>query len=286
MQRQRRAEVALQSLVDATHAAAAAAGEDEGGEDVPELLIPLDVVVGAAVQDHERRSSGQLPGIDRGDGFINRMKEAYPDIEIIGYIGGYKGLLQVVMVMGLAFSALTLAFNQDWRAWINWFLGATLIYSALMVPRLDVHVTDRVNPGLAPATVDNVPIGLAAMASFTSQVSDYLTRTAETVFIPLCVGGGVRGVADVDRLLRTGADILLLDEISEGLAPVIVQALARMIRALKAQGFTIVMVEQNFRFAAPLADRFYVMEHGQIIEGFAASELQAKMPMLHEYLGV
>ena len=78
----------------------------------------------------------------------------------------------------------------------------------------------------------------------------------------------------------------MLDEISEGLAPVIVQALARMIRALKAKGFTIIMVEQNFRFAAPLADRFYVMEHGKIVEGFAAPELTSKMAMLNEYLGV
>ncbi|MCC6479007.1 MAG: conjugal transfer protein TraG N-terminal domain-containing protein [Sphingomonadaceae bacterium] len=96
--------------------------------------------------------------------------------------GGYKSLLQVVMVMGLAFSALTLAFNQDWRAWINWFLGATLMYSCLMVPRLDVQVTDRLNPGLAPSQVSNVPLGLALMASFTSQIGDYLTGSAEVVF--------------------------------------------------------------------------------------------------------
>ena len=96
--------------------------------------------------------------------------------------GGYKSLLQVVMVMGLALSAITLAFNQDWRAWINWFLGATLMYTCLMVPRTDVHITDRLNPGLAPANVSNVPIGLALMASFTSQVGDYLTGSAEVVF--------------------------------------------------------------------------------------------------------
>ncbi len=96
--------------------------------------------------------------------------------------GGYKSLLQVVMVMGLALSALTLAFNQDWRAWINWFLGASLMYSCLMVPRIDVHVTDRLNPSLAPANVSNVPLGLALMASFTSQVGDYLTGSAEVVF--------------------------------------------------------------------------------------------------------
>ncbi|PUE06336.1 ABC transporter ATP-binding protein [Limnohabitans sp. T6-5] len=100
------------------------------------------------------------------------------------------------------------------------------------------------------------------------------------------LSGGEQQMLAVGRILRTGAKLLLLDEISEGLAPVIVQALARMILSLKAKGFTIIMVEQNFRFAAPLADRFYVMEHGRIIEGFAASELQAKMSMLHEYLGV
>ena len=100
------------------------------------------------------------------------------------------------------------------------------------------------------------------------------------------LSGGEQQMLAVGRILRTGAKMLLLDEISEGLAPVIVQALARMILALKAKGFTIIMVEQNFRFAAPLADRFYVMEHGRIVEGFAAAELSAKMGMLSEYLGV
>lgn len=100
------------------------------------------------------------------------------------------------------------------------------------------------------------------------------------------LSGGEQQMLAVGRILRTGAKILLLDEISEGLAPVIVQALARMITTLKAKGYTIVMVEQNFRFAAPLADRFYVMEHGQIVETFASSELEAKMPVLNELLGV
>jgi len=90
----------------------------------------------------------------------------------------------------------------------------------------------------------------------------------------------------VARILRTGAQLLLLDEISEGLAPVVVQALARTIRMLREKGLTIVMVEQNFRFAAPLADRFYVMEHGRIIEGFAAAELPSKAGFLHQVLGV
>ncbi len=100
------------------------------------------------------------------------------------------------------------------------------------------------------------------------------------------LSGGEQQMLAVGRILRTGARFLLLDEISEGLAPVIVQALARMIRSLKAKGYTIIMVEQNFRFAAPLADRFYVMEHGQIVEGFTSVELPHKMGMLNEYLGV
>ncbi|CAN7207005.1 MULTISPECIES: ABC transporter ATP-binding protein [unclassified Variovorax] len=100
------------------------------------------------------------------------------------------------------------------------------------------------------------------------------------------LSGGEQQMLAVARILRTGAKLLLLDEISEGLAPVIVQALARMIHMLRGKGYTVVMVEQNFRFAAPLADRFYVMEHGRIVEKFGAAELEAKMPVLHELLGV
>jgi branched-chain amino acid transport system ATP-binding protein len=100
------------------------------------------------------------------------------------------------------------------------------------------------------------------------------------------LSGGEQQMLAMARILRTGAQLLLLDEITEGLAPVIVQALGRVIGQLKQRGYTIVLVEQNFRFAAPLADRHYVMEHGKIAVSFPAAELQGRMDMLHEYLGV
>ena len=100
------------------------------------------------------------------------------------------------------------------------------------------------------------------------------------------LSGGEQQMLAVARILRTGARLLLLDEISEGLAPVIVEKLAAMVQMLRGKGYTIVMVEQNFRFAAPLADRFLVVEDGQVIQTFAQSELPARMELLHEYLGV
>ena len=100
------------------------------------------------------------------------------------------------------------------------------------------------------------------------------------------LSGGEQQMLSVARILRTGANLLLLDEISEGLAPVIVQALGRAIRMLRDKGFTTVMVEQNFRFAAPLADRFYIIEHGRVVETFAAAELEAKSETLKTFLGV
>jgi branched-chain amino acid transport system ATP-binding protein len=100
------------------------------------------------------------------------------------------------------------------------------------------------------------------------------------------LSGGEQQMLAIARILRTGARFLMLDEPTEGLAPVIIQQIGKTIAKLKEQGFTILLVEQNFRFASTLADRFYVMEHGKIIDAFANSELQANMEKLHTYLGV
>ncbi len=100
------------------------------------------------------------------------------------------------------------------------------------------------------------------------------------------LSGGEQQMLAIARILRTGARFLMLDEPTEGLAPVIIQQIGHTIARLKSEGFTVLLVEQNFRFASTVADRFYVMEHGKIIDGFASSELEANMDKLHTYLGV
>ncbi|WP_239806051.1 conjugal transfer protein TraG N-terminal domain-containing protein [Croceicoccus hydrothermalis] len=97
--------------------------------------------------------------------------------------GGFRSLIRVVMVIGLIYALLVVAFSMNWRMWLNWFLGSVLIYGALIIPTTSVRVTDRLNPSLPSAVVDNVPIGLATVASVSSLAGDWMTRTAETVFV-------------------------------------------------------------------------------------------------------
>jgi len=100
------------------------------------------------------------------------------------------------------------------------------------------------------------------------------------------LSGGEQQMLAIGRILRTGCTLLLLDEPTEGLAPVIIQQIGKTIGLLKQQGFTILLVEQNFQFASTIADRYYVMEHGRIIDAFANTELAANLDKLHDYLGV
>ncbi|MCF8708400.1 conjugal transfer protein TraG N-terminal domain-containing protein [Rhizorhapis sp. SPR117] len=126
--------------------------------------------------------------------------------------GGYRSLLRVVMVMGLIYSLLVVAFTLNYKAWMNWFLQATAIYLCLMVPTVSIKVTDRLNPSLAPATIDNVPIGLGVLASFTTQVGDWLTRTAETVFVmPSELNYSTNGMVYGARLFDATRNFIIRD---------------------------------------------------------------------------
>ena len=126
--------------------------------------------------------------------------------------GGYASMLQVVFVMAFAMSVIVVAFNQDWRAWLSWFLQATLMYLCLMVPRTDVQVTDRINPSLQAAHVANVPLGLGLMASFTSQIGDYLVSSSELVFgMPTDLNYSANGMIYGSRLLEATQGLSISD---------------------------------------------------------------------------
>jgi len=132
-----------------------------------------------------------------------------------------------------------------------------------------------------------LPPRIAAGGFSTAQVFELFPNLSERLGSPgTKLSGGEQQMLAIGRILRTGARLLLLDEPTEGLAPVIIQQIGKTIRSLKEQGFTILLVEQNFRFASTVADRYYVMEHGRIIDQFANSELDANVEKLHDYLGV
>jgi branched-chain amino acid transport system ATP-binding protein len=133
---------------------------------------------------------------------------------------------------------------------------------------------------LLPPEVKSGGLGLASIFELFPNIRERLNSQGTKL------SGGEQQMLAIGRILRTGAKLLLLDEPTEGLAPVIIQQIGRTIRALKQQGFTILLVEQNFHFASTVADRYYVMEHGRVIDQFANAELDANTEKLHEYLGV
>ena len=134
---------------------------------------------------------------------------------------------------------------------------------------------------LLPPQVKPGGLGLADIFELFPNLKERLSSSQGTK-----LSGGEQQMLAIARILRTGARLLLLDEPTEGLAPVIIQQIGKTIRTLKSQGFTVLLVEQNFRFASTVADRYYVMEHGKVVEGFANSELDANAEKLHDYLGV
>ena len=133
---------------------------------------------------------------------------------------------------------------------------------------------------LLPPTVRAGGLGLDAIYELFPNLKERLRAGGTTL------SGGEQQMLAIGRILRTGARLLLLDEPTEGLAPVIVQQIGATLRRLKREGFTVLLVEQNFRFAATLADRHYVMEHGRVVDMIPNAELEANMTKLHDYLGV
>lgn len=154
------------------------------------------------------------------------------------------------------------------RAGIGWVPQSRGIFRSLTVRQ---NLTATARPG--PWTLDRVHEMFPRLAERGSHMGDQLS-------------GGEQQMLAMARILRTGARCLLLDEPTEGLAPVIIEAIGNVLRELKKRGMTVVLVEQNFRFASRVADRFYVMDHGVMTHEFPVGELDARMDMLHETLGV
>ena len=184
---------------------------------------------------------------------------------ILGLIGSRKGSIKVRGVQTIAMATHRIA-----RLGIGYCPEERAIFSSLSAEENLLLPPELAAGGMSlPAIYAMFPNLKERAASQGSRLS-----------------GGEQQMLAVARILRTGAKLLLLDEISEGLAPVIVNKLAEMVATLRRQGYTIVMVEQNFRFAAKLADRFLVVEHGQVTQEFSQAELPSRLERLHETLGV
>jgi branched-chain amino acid transport system ATP-binding protein len=184
---------------------------------------------------------------------------------IMGIVGSRKGKVEfqgkdTIALPSYAIARLGLAFCPEERG----------IFASL-----DVKENLLLPPEVAPGG-----LGVDTIFELFPNLKERLTSQGTKL------SGGEQQMLAIGRILRTGAKLLLLDEPTEGLAPVIVQQIGRTIRRLKNEGFTILLVEQNFRFAATVADRHYVMEHGRVADEIANDALEANMDKLHEYLGV
>jgi branched-chain amino acid transport system ATP-binding protein len=166
----------------------------------------------------------------------------------------------------------------------------TITMAAYRIPRLGIGYCPEERGIFASLTTEEnleLPPRVAEGGMTTGEIYELFPNLAERRSSPgTKLSGGEQQMLAIGRILRTGARLLLLDEISEGLAPVIVQKLAETIPMLKARGYTILMVEQNFRFAAPLADRFYVIEHGRVAMQLNQQELRERQDDLARFLGV
>jgi len=184
---------------------------------------------------------------------------------IMGIVGRRRGSIRLA-----GRELVTLPSNQIARLGIAFCPEERGIFASLTVEE-NLLLPPIVRPG---------GLGLDAIYGLFPNLRERLQAGGTTL------SGGEQQMLAIGRILRTGARLLLLDEPTEGLAPVIVEQIGATLRRLKSEGFTVLLVEQNFRFAATVADRHYVMEHGRVVDMIPNAELEASMGKLHDYLGV